>query len=178
MLPELTPLFDNNAIRQRIQQLGAEIARDYKNKDLLCVGILKGAVPFFSDLVQAINLPLEMDFLCASSYGNTTKSSGTVKLVLDILRPIKDRHVLLVEDIVDTGNTMHYLIELLNGRGPASLKIASLLQKPDMLKRPITVDYLGFSIPNSFVVGYGLDYAEKYRNLPYIAVLPNELIRS
>jgi hypoxanthine phosphoribosyltransferase len=172
----LKPLLNEKMLRERIHALGQKISEDYQGKDLVCVAILKGAVPFFSALIQTIELPLEIDFVCVSSYGNSTKSSGTVKLALDILRPIKDRHVLLVEDIVDTGVTMSYLLDLLKTRNPASIKIATLLQKPEMLKTKVKVDYLGFEIGNEFVVGFGLDYAEKYRNLPYVAILPEQLI--
>jgi hypoxanthine phosphoribosyltransferase len=177
VLPEFKSLIDREAIAKRVAELGREITRDYQGKELLCVGILKGSVPFLSALIQEIRLPLELDFVCVSSYGNRTQNSGTVKLSFDLLRPIKGRDVLLVEDVVDTGITLQHLLALLNHRGPASLKIASLLLKPGKLHTDIKVDYLGFEIGDEFVIGYGLDYAEKYRNLPYVAVLPPAMIR-
>ncbi len=176
MLPELQPLITVERIQQKVNELGDQISNDYKNKNLLCVAILKGAIPFFADLIQAIQLPLETDFICVSSYGNDTKSSGVAKMVLDLGHSAEAKDILLIEDIVDTGLTINYVLENLKTKKPASLKVVTLLLKPGSLKNDVTVDYVGFEIGNDFVVGYGLDYAEKYRNLPYVAILPKELI--
>lgn len=168
-LKKLRPLLTKAKIQKRITELAAVIEKDYEGEAPIFVGILKGSVLFFSDLVRQVNLPLEIDFLGASSYGKKTTSSGVVRITLDLSCPIEGRHVILVEDIVDTGNTLEYILEGLRLRKPASLKVCTLLLKPDCLKKNVPLDYVGFEIPNQFVVGYGLDAAEKFRNLPYIA---------
>lgn len=168
-------LVTEEKINQKVQELGEQIASDYRGKQLLCVCILKGAVPFMADLIRQIDLPLEIDFMSVSSYGNAMKSSGVVRIIKDLERSIEDRHVLIVEDIVDTGLTLKYLVELLRGRNPASIKTAVLLDKKPCRKVEFEADYIGFVIPDEFAVGYGLDYAEKYRNLPYVGVLKKEV---
>lgn len=164
-------LFSKEKLDERIKVLGAEITRDYKGKDLVVVGILKGSFIFMADLVRAIDLPLQVDFLGLSSYGDETSTSGVVKITNDLSKPIDHKHVLIVEDIIDTGLTMQYLLEFLKTRSPSSVKICALLEKPDNAKTKIDIAYKGFTIPNEFVVGYGLDYAGLYRNLAYIGVL-------
>lgn len=159
-------------IAMRVRQLGKEITRDYTGKDLILVGILKGAVVFLSDLQRKIKLPLAIDFMRVESYEKTT-SSGTVRVIADLTQPIEGKDILIVEDIVDTGHTMQHLLEHLRARKPASLKICSLLFKPERNIIPVTIDYLGFEIPNIFVVGYGMDYNGIYRNLPFIGILEN-----
>ena len=168
-------LFDKEHIAKRVQDLGRVICRDYKGKDLVLVGILKGGVPFLADLIRAIDLPLEYDLMAVSSYGASTKSSGAVKILKDLDMGIENRDVIIVEDIIDTGLTLHYLLENLRSRRPSSLKVATMLDKPSQRKMQIQPDYNGFEIPNVFVVGYGLDYAGKYRNLPYIGILKEEI---
>ncbi|MDD4170093.1 MAG: hypoxanthine phosphoribosyltransferase, partial [Desulfotomaculaceae bacterium] len=151
--------------------LGGMISEDYAGKDLLVIGILKGAIIFLSDLVRSITIPSYFDFIDVSSYGNSTTSSGEVRILKDVDQQIENRHVLIVEDIIDTGLTLDYLVRMLNSRGPASLKICTLLDKPSRRVTPVYVHYRGFSITNDFVVGYGLDFGERYRNLPYIMAL-------
>ena len=163
-------LFSEDVLRERVEQLGAQIQRDYTGKNLLVVGILKGSFLFLSDLVRAINLPLKVDFMAVSSYKGT-KSTGVVKILKDLDRSVADRDLLVVEDIVDTGLTLKYLIENLETRQPASIKVCSLLDKTAVRKENVDVSYSGFECPNAFVVGYGLDYNGRYRNLPYIGVL-------
>jgi hypoxanthine phosphoribosyltransferase len=160
-----------DALQARIQALAARIAADYAGKDLLLIGVLKGAAMFMVDLARNIDIPLEMDFMAVSSYGNDTESSGVVRILKDLDAPIAGKHVLVVEDIVDSGMTLRYLLEMLENRKPASLRVCSLLDKGKAAGSGIQADYLGFTIPDRFVVGYGLDYAQKYRNLPYIGVL-------
>lgn len=155
-------------IGARIQELAAKIRQDYAGRDPHLICVLNGAFMFHTDLVRALGVPCTIDFLQASSYGNAKQSSGEVKLVKDLQFPISDRHVILVEDIVDTGITMNYLLHYLQGRGPASLKIAALLSKPSRRKVEIPVEYLGFTIPDAYVYGYGLDRAQYDRNLPFI----------
>lgn len=164
-------LIDSAAIQRRVAELGAEISRDYAGKELAVVGILKGSFIFMADLIRCVSVPLTCDFLRCSSYGDAKESSGQVRLDLDTTQPMGGKHVLLVEDIIDTGLTMNYLLENFRTRHPASLKVCTLLQKPDRTKVTVPIDYLGFTIPNAFVVGYGLDYAGKHRNLTHIAVL-------
>ena len=164
-------LFTSAQLRERVLELGAQITKDYAGTSPLVVGVLKGSVLFLADLIRAIDLPLQIDFMGTSSYGNSTKSSGVVRIVKDIESTLKDRHVILVEDIVDTGLTLEYLLRVLKLREPASLKICSLLDKPSRRQADVPVDYLGFSIPDHFVIGYGLDYANRYRNLDYIGTL-------
>lgn len=164
-------LIDEQTLMRRIDEMGEQITRDYQGKDLVVVGILKGSVLFLADLIKRIRLPLVMDFMAVSSYGSSTHSSGVVRIIKDLDEEIEGKDVLIVEDIIDTGLTLNYLTELLMSRNPRSLKICCCLDKPSRRKVPVRVDYIGFSIPDAFVVGYGLDYAEKYRNLPYICIL-------
>lgn len=164
-------LFSNKQISQRIKEMGQKIAEDYAGKDLLMVGILKGAVIFYGNLVKAVDLPVKLDFLMASSYGSGTVSSGNLQIKYDLCEDVTGRDVLLVDDIVDTGLTLKALVEEIQGRGAASVKTCCLLDKPARRKVEIEPDYIGFEIPDMFVVGYGMDYNEKYRNLPKISVL-------
>ena len=165
-------LISADAIAQRCAELGAQITRDYaeraKSADIVVLGVLKGSVLFMADLSRHIALPIYLDFIGISSYGDDTKSSGVVQITQDLSRPIADKHVIVVEDIVDTGHTVHYLMENLATRRPASLSLCSLLHKPERSEREVKIDYLGFTIPNKFVVGYGLDIAQQWRNLPFI----------
>jgi hypoxanthine phosphoribosyltransferase len=167
----LEPLFSAEQIQSRIAALGAEIARDYAGRNPLLLGVLKGAVIFLSDLMRATDLHLGVEFMAISSYGAATRSSGEVKIVKDLDVPIEGRDILIVEDIVDTGLTLSYLMANLRSRGARSVKLAALLNKQERRIREVQIDYLGFTIPDAFVVGYGLDFAERYRNLPYIAVI-------
>ncbi|MDU4923004.1 MAG: hypoxanthine phosphoribosyltransferase [Dermabacter sp.] len=164
-------LLDEQAIRERISELAAEIDRDYKDAAPILVGVLKGAVMVVADLARAITLDVDMDWMAVSSYGSGTKSSGVVRILKDLSADITDRHVLIVEDIIDSGLTLSWLRTNLRSRGPKSVEICTLLRKPEAVKVDIDVKYVGFDIPNEFVIGYGLDYAEKYRNLPYIGIL-------
>jgi hypoxanthine phosphoribosyltransferase len=163
-------------IRTKVSELGQQISRDYAGQDLVLVGLLRGAIVFLSDLMRALDVPVLLDFIGISSYGDSTES-GAVRLVMDLETDIAGRHVLVVEDIVDTGKTLFYLVENLRARQPASLRVCALLDKPDRRKVPIEVDYVGFEIPDKFVVGYGLDFAEGYRNLPFVGVLKEHLYR-
>jgi hypoxanthine phosphoribosyltransferase len=169
--PNLEPLFSAEAIQARIAELGAEIARDYTGRNPLLVGVLKGACIFISDLLRATDLQLGIEFIAISSYGSSTRTSGEVRLVKDLDVAVEGRDILVVEDIVDTGLTLSYLLSNLRARGARSVKLVALLDKYERREREVPIDYLGFKIPDAFVVGYGLDYAERYRNLPYIAVL-------
>jgi len=164
-------------IQARVVELGRQLQADYVEKDPLLVGILSGSFPFIADLVRAVNLPLEVDFMAVSSYGDRTSSSGVVRILKDLNSSIAGRHVILVEDIVDTGLTLDYLYKNLQTRHPASLKVCALLDKREARKREVEVDYIGFHCPNEFVVGYGLDYRGRYRNLPFIGVLRPEVYR-
>src|SRR5437667_1366595 len=164
-------LISEELICSRVQELGMQITRDYQGKNLLLLGTLKGAVPFIADLAREINLPLELDYMAITSYGDSTHSSGIVRIVKDLEGPIDHKHILIVEDIIDSGLTLHYLVDLLQRRNPLSLRICSLLDKERNRVREVSVDYLGFTIPDKFVVGYGLDYAQRYRNLPYVGIL-------
>lgn len=169
-------LISAEAIQQRVRELGAQITADYADRgDLLLVGVLKGCAMFMVDLARAIELPLAIDFIAVASYGASTESSGVVRVLKDLETDIAGRHLLIVEDIIDSGLTLAYLRGLLLRRNPASLRICTLLNKPERRTADVPVDYLGFDIPNEFVVGYGLDYAERYRNLPYIGVLRPEV---
>jgi hypoxanthine phosphoribosyltransferase len=168
---ELEVLFTQQQIASRVADLGAEIERDHRGKDLVLVGVLKGAFVFVSDLARNIDLPLSVDFIGLSSYGEETENSGVVKITFDLSRPIESKHVLIVEDIVDTGLTMRYLLDNLSTRRPASVKICALLHKPSRLRTRIPIQYLGFTVPDLFVVGYGLDAGEKFRNVPFIGVV-------
>ncbi len=167
-------LIAEDAIAARIRELGAEVARDYAGKDLLLICVLKGAIFFLADLMRAIDLPLEIDFMAISSYGASTDSSGVVRILKDLDASIEGRDVLIVEDIIDSGLTLSYLVRTLRGRKPASLEICALLTKPDRREMDVPVRYVGFEIPDRFVIGYGLDFAERYRNLPYVGVLGGE----
>jgi hypoxanthine phosphoribosyltransferase len=164
-------LVDEATIQQRVLELGTAISAAYAGQDLVLVSVLKGSIIFMSDLVRAITVPHEIDFMATSSYGAATNSSGVVRILKDLNVSIQNRNILVVEDIIDSGHTLSYLLRLLNERQPASLRIVTLLDKPDRRAVHIDVDWVGFSIPNEFVVGYGLDYDELYRNLPYIGVL-------
>lgn len=167
-------LISQEALEKRIAELGAEITRDYEGKKFLVLGILKGAVPFMADLIRTIKLPLTYDFMALSSYGASTQSSGVVRILKDLERSVEDVHILITEDIVDTGLTLKYLKENLAARNPLSVKVVTLLDKPARRKADVFPDYNGFSIADEFVVGYGLDFNEKYRNLPYVGVLNQE----
>lgn len=164
-------LFTEEQIQDRLVELGEEITRDYQGQEILVVGILKGSVIFLADLIRKIKLPLNIDFMAVSSYGKSTHSSGVVRILKDLDTEIEGRHVLIIEDIVDTGLTLSYLVENLLSRKPASLKICTFLDKPERRLTQIIPDYNGYEIPDEFVVGYGLDYNENYRNLPYIGVV-------
>ncbi len=169
-------LIAREELDRRIRELGEEISRDYAGQDLLLVCILKGGVLFLSDLVRAIRIPHAMDFMAISSYGGTrVESSGVVRILMDLNSNIEGRNVLIVEDIIDTGRTLTYITQNLRTRNPASLKICTLLNKPSRRQVPVKLDYVGFDIPNEFVIGYGLDYDEIYRNLPFVGVLKPEL---
>jgi hypoxanthine phosphoribosyltransferase len=159
------------ALARRVQELGDQIASDYKDRDLTVVGVLNGSFIFMADLARAIQLPIRCDFLGLSSYGSATESSGVVAITKDLSGPVEGRHLLIVEDIIDTGLTMAYLLQNLRTRRPASVKIASLLSKPARRQVEVAIDYLGFTIEDRFVVGYGLDYDGRFRNLPYIGVV-------
>ncbi len=167
-------LIDEEQINKRVAEIGAQITKDYQGKELLVVCILRGGVIFLADLVKEIKLPLSMDFMAVSSYGLTTKSSGIVRILKDLDEDIEGKDVLVVEDIVDTGLTLHYLIDYLKSRKPNSVKVCCFLNKPSRRKVEVPVDYIGFEIPDRFVIGYGLDYAQKYRNLPYVSVLDED----
>lgn len=168
-----SPLITEKQLKDRIKEIGAEITAQYKGKKLIAVGVLKGSFMFFSDLIREIDADLICDFCGVSSYANSSQSSGEVKITLDLNASIKDKHILLIEDIVDTGLTMNFLKAHIKARMPASLTTAALLLKPQALKVDCTLDYVGFEIANDFVVGYGLDYQGLYRNLPYIAQVQN-----
>jgi hypoxanthine phosphoribosyltransferase len=167
-------LVQSDDLQRRVSALGDEITRDYEGKDLLLICVLKGAVFFLSDLMRRIDLPCEVDFMAVASYGDATESSGVVRILKDLDAPIEGRHVLIVEDIVDSGLTLEYLLRNLLGRGPASLEVCALLTKPARRKTQIQAKYVGFEIPNRFVIGYGLDHAERHRNLPYVAALDSQ----
>ena len=164
-------LFSEEQLRDRIRQLGEEITKDYAGQELVLVCILRGSYIFMADLSRAIDLPISADFIALSSYGKGTSSSGQVELRKDLSDPVEGKHLLIVEDILDSGNTLYYLTNLLKTRHPASVRICTLLNKPERREKDIQPDYVGFTIPDAFVVGYGLDYAEKYRNLPYVGIL-------
>lgn len=168
-------MISEEEIAKRVKELGKQLTEEYKGKDLMVVGILKGCMLFLSDLVRAIDLPLTMDFMVVSSYGTSTKSSGVVRIIKDLEREIEGKDVLIIEDIVDTGLTLSYLMENLKTRNPNSVKVCSLLDKPERRKVQVDIEYVGFQIPDEFVVGYGLDYAEIYRNLPFVCVLKPEV---
>jgi hypoxanthine phosphoribosyltransferase len=168
---ELEVMFSAEQLALRVRELGKQIEKDYQGKDLVLLGVLKGSFLFMSDLARSIDLPLSVDFIGLSSYGEATESSGVVKITSDVSKPIEAKHVVIVEDIVDTGLTMRYLLDNLATRHPASVKLCTLLHKPSRSRTKIPIDYLGFQIEDRFVVGYGLDAAEKYRNVPFIGVM-------
>jgi hypoxanthine phosphoribosyltransferase len=170
--PNIDVLFSEVQIQNRIGELGAEISASYAGKDLVLVGVLKGSCVFLADLMRAIDLNLSIDFMAVSSYKDGSVSTGDVEILKDLSNPIRDKHVLVVEDIVDTGLTLSRLLEILESRGASSIKLASFLDKPEpRIKKELSIEYVGFTIPNKFVVGYGLDAAGRYRNLPFIGVL-------
>jgi hypoxanthine phosphoribosyltransferase len=169
-------LIDEDRLQERIRDLGRELSEDYAGRELLLVGVLKGAVFFMADLMRAISVSCEIDFMAISSYGASTDSSGVVRILKDLDLNIDGRHVLVVEDIIDSGLTLSYLLRNLESREPASLEICALLTKPARREIDVPVRYIGFEIPNRFVIGYGLDFAERYRNLPYVGVLRDELM--
>jgi hypoxanthine phosphoribosyltransferase len=158
-------------LERRVKELGAEISRDYEGRDLVMIGVLKGAVLFLGDLMRELTVPCEIDFMAVSSYGSSTDSSGVVRILKDLDATIEGRDVLLVEDIVDSGLTLHYLLKNLRARDPASLEVCALLTKPERRRIELPIRYVGFEIPNRFAIGYGLDHAQRYRNLRYVAVL-------
>ena len=168
-------LFTEEELAARVRELGARITRDYAGKDLVIASVLRGSFIFMADLTRAIELPLTVDFMAVSSYGAGTVSSGQVEIKKDLSDSIEGKDLLIVEDILDSGNTLYYLIDVLEARKPASIRICTLLDKPERRIKPIKADYMGFTIPDAFVVGYGLDYDERYRNLPYIGVLKPEV---
>jgi len=168
-------LINEQQIAARTNELAAEISADYADREILLVGVLKGAVMFMSDLARALSRPTELDFMAVSSYGSSTSSSGIVRILKDLDRDISDKHVLVVEDIIDSGLTLSWLLRNLRSRGPLSLEVCALLRKPDAVKVQVPVKYVGFDIPTEFVVGYGLDYAQRYRDLPYIGLLKAEV---
>ena len=171
----LRVLLSEDEIREKVRELGGKITADYKNSNLMLVTVLKGAVVFLADLMRQIDVPAEIDFMVVSSYGSGVKSSGVVKIVKDLDVPLAGKDILIVEDILDSGLTLSYIKELLESRGPRSIRIATLLDKPSRRKVDLQADYIGFSAPDEFVIGYGLDYDEKYRNLPYIGILKPEV---
>jgi hypoxanthine phosphoribosyltransferase len=164
-------LVQRDELAHRVRQLGAEISADYRERDLLLVGVLKGAVFFLSDLMRHLEVPCEVDFMAVASYGSSTDTSGVVRILKDLDVPIEGREVLIVEDIVDSGLTLSYLLRTLQAREPRSLEVCALLTKPERRKVELPIKYVGFEIPNRFAIGYGLDYGERFRNLPYVAVL-------
>lgn len=170
-------IITEDELKERIEEMGKEITHSYSpDDDIIMIGILRGAILFMADLARNIKLPVTFDFMDVSSYGDSTTSSGVVRIIKDLEENIESKHVLIAEDIMDTGRTLKHVVELLKTRNPASIKIATLLDKPERrIQKEITADFNGFEVPDKFVVGYGLDYAEKYRNLPYIGVLKEEM---
>lgn len=170
-------LISEEQLKAKVEELGAAITKDYEGKPLLLVGILKGSMVFMSDLMRAIKTNCKIDFMSVSSYGSGTKTSGQVRIILDLNKPIKDYDILIVEDILDSGVTLSYIKQLLTPREPKSIKICTLLDKPERRIADIKADYFGFTIPDAFVVGYGLDYDEDYRNLPYVGIIKDEAVK-
>ena len=164
-------LISEEELQKKVNEIGAQISRDYAGKQLLLVGILKGSIVFMADLMRAITIPARIDFMAVSSYGSGVKTSGVVKIIKDLDINLEGYDVLIIEDILDSGMTLSYLVELLKSRNPASVEICTLLDKPERHKVEVDLKYKGFTIPDEFVIGYGLDYAEKYRNLPYVGIL-------
>ncbi|SMO80829.1 hypoxanthine phosphoribosyltransferase [Melghirimyces algeriensis] len=170
-------LLSESDIQRKVKDLGEQLTKDYQDLHPLCICVLKGAAPFMSDLVRAIQTHVEMDYMAVSSYGTSTESSGVVRIIKDLDTSVEGRHVIVVEDIIDSGLTLSYLLDLLRRRNAASVRVVTLLDKPGRRTTGLKPDYCGFEVPDEFVVGYGLDYAEKYRNLPYIGVLKEEIYR-
>lgn len=170
-------LLSEEKLKEKIEEIGKAISKDYKGKELILVGILKGSVPFMADLLKEIEIPCSMDFMAVSSYGNSTESSGVVRILKDLDFEIEGKNVLIVEDIIDSGITLKYLMKYLKAKNPESVEIACLLNKPERREVDIDVKYLGFDVPNYFLVGYGLDFAEKYRNLPFIGILKERVYK-
>lgn len=168
-------LFTEEELKQRVKELGAQITADYAGQEIVLISVLRGSYIFMADLTRSIDLPCTVDFMAVSSYGKGTSSSGQVQITKDLSEEIEGKHILVVEDILDSGNTLYYLLQLLQARKPASVRLCTLLDKPERRVKEVAVDYRGFSIPDAFVVGYGLDWAEKYRNLPYIGILKPEV---
>jgi hypoxanthine phosphoribosyltransferase len=168
-------LITSEEIGARVRELGQQITNDYAGQEILMIGVLRGAVIFMADLARSIKRPMDIDFMAISSYGLSTNSSGVVRIIKDLDEVVEGRHILIIEDIIDSGLTLNYLVDNIKSRKPASVRICTLLSKPDRRKVNVTVDYNGFIIPDHFVVGYGLDYAGKYRNLPFIGVLKPEI---
>ena len=171
----LKVLFSEEQLKTRVQELAQQITRDYAGKEIMLIAVLRGSFIFMADLCRAIDLPCTLDFMSVSSYGKGSSSSGQVQITKDLSEDISGRHIIVVEDILDSGNTLSYLLKLLEQRKPASIRLCTLLDKPERRVKQVEVHYSGFSIPDAFVVGYGLDYAEKYRNLPYIGILKPEV---
>ncbi len=168
-------LISEAELKDIVTGLGEQISADYRGKDLLMVSVLKGSIVFMADLMRAITIPCRIDFMSVSSYGQGMKSSGVVRIIKDLDNSIEGKHLLIVEDILDSGKTLHYICEILRARKPADIRICTLLDKPERREVPLAADYVGASVPNEFVVGYGLDYAEIYRNLPFVGVLKPEI---
>ena len=168
-------LFSEEELKNRVAELAAMIEKDYAGKEIMLIGVLRGSFVFMADLCRAIDLPCTLDFMSVSSYGKGTTSNGQVQITKDLSEDISGRHVIVIEDILDSGNTLSYLLKMLHNRNPASIRLCTLLDKPDRRVKQVEVHYSGFTIPDAFVVGYGLDYAEKYRNLPYIGILKPEV---
>ena len=164
-------LLSEEQLSQKIAELGEEISKDYQGKEIVAICVLKGAILFMADLAMAVKVPMALDFMAVSSYGNGTSTSGTVRILKDLDNSIEGKHVLVVEDIIDSGVTLKYLLKNLKSRKPASIKLCTLLNKPERRRVEVDIDYCGFTVPDYFLVGYGLDYAEKYRNLPFIGIL-------
>ena len=171
MAETIRPMIDEEKIKERIMELGKEISEDFAGKKVHLICVLRGGAFFMCELAKYITVPVSIDFMCLSSYGDSSKSSGVVRIAKDLDDAIEGKEVLIIEDIIDTGRTLHYLIDVLKQRGPASITLCTLLDKPERREVEVPVNYVGFSIPNEFVVGYGLDYAQRYRNLPYIGVV-------
>ena len=174
--PEIeSVLMSEQAIAERVRELAAQVDADYAGREILLVGVLKGAVMFMADIARALRTPVSMEFMAVSSYGSSTSSSGVVRILKDLDREIVDKHVLVVEDVIDSGLTLSWLLKNMSSRGPASVEVVALLRKPDAAKVNVPVRYVGFDIPTEFVVGYGLDYAERYRDLPFVGLLRPEV---
>ena len=171
-------LLTEEQIKNKVRELGEKITKDYEGKDIVLIGVLKGSVMFMSDLMKEIKTSVYLDFMAVSSYGNSSETSGIVRILKDLDNDIEGKHVLIVEDIIDSGITLQYLAEYLRARNPKSVEIAALLHKPDRKKVDVNAKYLGFKVPDEFLVGYGLDYAEKYRNFPFVSILKEEIYKN